>query len=203
MYSHSVQQLLQFVSEPYDRNVPKTNPIGEQSMKIWQVALTGIPLGLIFAVGIPCILSLLDPYFLGIEIGVARWLGLPPVVGGATSTTYSVIYLHRRCGGMTAPTPGQQAAARLVDTGPYAVVRHPQQAGYLLLLFGMSVLLSSPIAFVYALFSTLLVVIMVRRVEERRMLERHGEKYAEYQRQVPQLVPRLRFSNKNRKKVGQ
>jgi len=171
-------------------------------MKIWQVALIGIPLGLIFAVGIPYILSLLDPYLLVIQIGVARLLGVPLVVGGATFTTYSVIYLHRRCGGMTAPTPGQQAAARLVDTGPYAVVRHPQQAGYLLLLFGMSVVLSSPITFVYALLSTLLVVIMVRRVEERRMLERHGEKYAEYQRQVPQLVPRLRFSNKKWKKEG-
>lgn len=202
MYSHSVKQLLQFVSQPYNRNVPKTNPIGEQLMKIWQVALIGIPLGLIFAVGIPYILSLLDPYLLVIQIGVARLLGVPLVVGGATFTTYSVIYLHRRCGGMTAPTPGQQAAARLVDTGPYAVVRHPQQAGYLLLLFGMSVVLSSPITFVYALLSTLLVVIMVRRVEERRMLERHGEKYAEYQRQVPQLVPRLRFSNKKWKKEG-
>lgn len=171
-------------------------------MKNWQVALVGIPLGLVFAVGIPYVLSLLDPYLVDVEIGVVRWLGLPLVVGGTTFTIYSVIYLQRRCGGITAPTPGQQAAARLVDTGPYAVVRHPQQAGYLLLLFGMSIVLSSSLTFTYALLSTLLVVIMERRVEERRMLERHGEKYAKYQRRVPQLVPRLPFSSKNRKKEG-
>ena len=80
---------------------------------------------------------------------MARWLGLPIVIGGATFTIYSVIYLQRRCGGITAPTPGQQAAARLVDTGPYAIVRHPQQAGYLLLLFGMSIVPSSPFTFTY------------------------------------------------------
>ena len=203
MYSHSVKQMLQFVSQPYNRSVPKTNPIGEQLMKIWQVALIGIPLGLIFAVGIPYVLSLLDPYLLGIEIGLARLLGVPLVVGGATFTTYSVFYLQRRCGGITAPTSGQQAAPILVSTGPYAAVRHPQQAGYLLLLFGISIVLSSPITFIYALLSTLLVMIVQRRVEERRMLERHGQKYAEYQRQVPQLVPRLRFSSKTWKKEGQ
>jgi len=167
-------------------------------MKNWQVALVGIPLGLVFAVGIPYVLSLLDPYLVDVEIGMIRWLGLPLVIGGAAFTVYSVIYLQRRCGGITAP--GQKAAARLVDTGPYAVVRHPQQAGYLLLLFGMGIVLSSPIAFAYALLSTLLVVIVERRVEERRMLERHGEKYVEYQRRVPQLIPRLRFISKNRKK---
>ena len=172
-------------------------------MKNWQIALIGTPLGLMFAVGIPYVLSLLDPYLLEVQIGVARWLGVPLVVGGAAFTIYSVIYLQRRCGGITAPTPGQQAAAILVNTGPYAVVRHPQQAGYLLLLFGMSIVLSSPITFIYALLSTLLIMIVQRRVEERRMLERHGEKYAEYQRQVPQLVPRLRFSSKNLKKEGQ
>lgn len=166
-------------------------------MKNWQIALIGIPLGLMFAVGIPYVLSLLDPYLFEVQIGVARWLGVPLVVGGATFTIYSIIYLQRWCGGITAPTPGQQAAAILVNTGPYAVVRHPQQAGYLLLLFGMSIVLSSPITFIYALLSILLVIIVERRVEERRMLERHGEKYAEYQRQVPQLVPRLRFSSKN------
>jgi|Deesub1362A_J573_1020465.scaffolds.fasta_scaffold09780_2 protein-S-isoprenylcysteine O-methyltransferase Ste14 len=169
-------------------------------MKNWQVALIGIPLGLMFAIVIPYVLSLLDPYLIEVEIGVARWLGLPLVVGGATFTIYSIIYLQRRCGGITAPTPGQQAAAKLVSTGPYSVVRHPQQAGYLLLLFGMSILLSSSLTFLYALLSSLLVVIVERRVEERRMLERHGEKYAEYQRRVPQLIPRLRLSSKNQKK---
>ena len=60
-------------------------------MKIWQVALIGIPLGLMFAIGIPYVLSRLDPYLVDIEIGVAHWLGLPIVVGGATFTIYSVI----------------------------------------------------------------------------------------------------------------
>jgi protein-S-isoprenylcysteine O-methyltransferase Ste14 len=171
-------------------------------MKNWQVALIGIPLGLIFAVGIPYILSLLDHYLLDIEIGAARWFGLLLVISGAAFTIYSIIYLQRRCGGITAPILGQQAAARLVDTGPYAIVRHPQQAGYLLCLFGMSIVLSSPLAFTYALMSSFIVVIMECRVEERTMLERHGKKYAEYQRRVPQLVPRLYFRSKNRKKRG-
>ena len=84
MYSHSVQQLLQFVSEPYDRNVPKTNPIGEQSMKNWQVALTGIPLGLIFAVGIPkrkCAIAVLPAQTTAVIslILILDWLTSPSI----------------------------------------------------------------------------------------------------------------------------
>lgn len=164
-------------------------------MKNWQVALIGIPLGLLLGVGIPYGLSLLEHFPLDIQLGAIRWVGVPMAMGGATLAAYSVVYLQRRCGGITTPLSGQKSAARLVDTGPYAVVRHPQQAGYLLLLFGMSIVLSSPLAFAYALLSTLLVIIEECLVEESRMLERHGEKYAEYQRRVPQLVPRLRFSS--------
>ena len=171
-------------------------------MKNWQIAILGIPLGLLFAVGIPYVLSLLDRHFLEVELGMMRWIGMPLVAGGASFSIYSVIYLQRRCGGITAPKPSQPAAARLVDTGPYAIVRHPQQAGYLLLVLGMSIVISSTLALTYALLSTFLVVIEERLVEESRMLKRHGAKYVEYQRRVPQLVPRLRFSSLPRRRDG-
>lgn len=174
----------------------------DDTVKNWQVALVGIPLGLVFGAVIPYLLSLLDCYPLEVQIGAVRWLGIPMVVGGIAVAVYSVIYLQRRCGGMTAPTQGR-AATRLVNTGPYAVIRHPQQAGYLLLLFGMSVALSSPLAFIYALLSTLAVVIYQRQVEEPRMLERHGEEYAQYRCRVPQLFPRLRLGGKDWKKHAQ
>ena len=71
---------------------------------------------------------------------------------------------------------------RVIDTGPYAVVRHPMYAAALLYLIGMPLLLGS----LYGLPFVLLFVIGIapRTVAEERLLERELAGYAAYKARV-------------------
>src|SRR5262245_43235751 len=77
---------------------------------------------------------------------------------------------------------------RVVDTGPYAVVRHPMYASALLYLVGMPLLLGS-------WYGLLIVPLMVagmapRAVFEERLLEREVPGYADYMTRVRyRLIP--------------
>ena len=83
-----------------------------------------------------------------------------------------------------------QADQRVVDRGPYAVVRHPGYAGLALWALSGPMLLRSTAAFVPALATAGWVVI--RTVLEDRMLRVELPGYAEYARRVRyRLVPRF------------
>ena len=79
---------------------------------------------------------------------------------------------------------------RVIDTGPYAYVRHPMYAGALLYLIGMPLLLGS----VYGLLlvPAFVVGISVRAVFEERLLQRDLPGYAAYMKRVRyRLIPKL------------
>ena len=85
-------------------------------------------------------------------------------------------------------------ARRLVQEGPYAVIRNPIYAGNFLLCLGLACFtMSWAVAAACALY---FVVIYSRiiRTEERFLSERFGAVYAQFCRRVPRLVPRLRGS---------
>ncbi len=84
-----------------------------------------------------------------------------------------------------------KARGALVTDGLYAVVRHPQYAGFLLVL--VAFLIQWP-TLVTLIMLPILVVMYVRlaRREELEMAARYGQTFAEYQQRTPMLVPRLR-----------
>jgi len=79
---------------------------------------------------------------------------------------------------------------RVVDTGPYAIVRHPMYASAVVYLVGMPLLLGSWLGL---LVVPLMIAAMApRAVMEERLLERELPGYAEYVRRVRyRLVPGL------------
>ena len=81
-------------------------------------------------------------------------------------------------------------AHRVVDSGPYSLVRHP---GYLGLMLGMPFSGLALGSFLAAVIGLVLTVLIVRRVLfEDAFLRRNLEGYAEYAARVPhRLVPRL------------
>jgi protein-S-isoprenylcysteine O-methyltransferase Ste14 len=79
---------------------------------------------------------------------------------------------------------------RLVSSGLYAFVRHPQYLGLFIALFGEGVV-HWPTLFSVGLFPVIVVAYyLLARKEERTMLVKFGEEYRTYMRQVPMFIPR-------------
>ena len=85
----------------------------------------------------------------------------------------------------------RESQGKLVTTGVYKYVRHPQYIGFLLLTFGM--LLEWPTIFTVLLWPVLVVVYWrLAKEEDKEIEERFGEEFREYKRKVPGFIPRLR-----------
>jgi protein-S-isoprenylcysteine O-methyltransferase Ste14 len=83
-----------------------------------------------------------------------------------------------------------QREHRLANTGPYARVRHPQYAGFMLIMTGF--LLQWPTLVTLAMYPIL--VFMYARLalrEEREALARFGAAYERYAARTPRFFPRL------------
>ena len=78
----------------------------------------------------------------------------------------------------------------LAKEGPYAVIRHPQYVGFVLVMFGF--LLQWPTLVTLAMFPILLFVYWrLSLSEERQVRAEVGEDYERYAAKVPRFFPRL------------
>ena len=79
---------------------------------------------------------------------------------------------------------------KVVTTGVYSIVRHPQYLGGLLAHIGIAFLLSASYSLV---FTPLMIVIvyLISRKEEKELIREFGEGYETYKKKVPMLLPRL------------
>lgn len=108
------------------------------------------------------------PFFLA-----GAWLG----IAGVRETTLQVAETHR--------------AERIVSSGVYSVVRHPQYLGGVLAHIGVSFLLSAW----FSLLSTplmALLVFLISRKEEVELIKEFGVEYLEYRKKVHMFFPKMR-----------
>lgn len=83
-----------------------------------------------------------------------------------------------------------QREHRLATTGPYARMRHPQYAGFVLIMFGF--LLQWLTLVTLAMFPTLVFMYAhLARREERDITAQFGEAYLRYAARTPAFIPRL------------
>jgi len=81
-----------------------------------------------------------------------------------------------------------QRAGRIAARGPYAVIRHPQYLGFMLILVGL--LLQWPTILTLAMFPVLVwMYARLARREEQDMLARYGESYICSVTDKPRFVP--------------
>ena len=111
-------------------------------------------------------------------------IGLPLLVSGAwlaisglREVTLKAAEIHR--------------TERVVKSGVYSFVRHPQYVGGLLAHIGITFLLS---ALYSILFTPLMVAIiyLISRKEEEELVKEFGKEYQDYREEVPMLAPKLR-----------
>ena len=77
---------------------------------------------------------------------------------------------------------------KLATTGPYAHVRHPQYAGFILIMLGF--LFQWPTIITLIMFPILVTMyVKLARREEREVLEEFGEQYARYAAATPEFIP--------------
>lgn len=113
-------------------------------------------------------------------------LGLPLLVLGLLGRVYPMLYLRQK-----GTTTTLDKVGKLVDSGPYAWVRHPQYTAGLIMLLGWFLAWGAW----YALGFMPLIAGMIyaqARIEETYILEKmFGEAYAAYRERVGMLLPRL------------
>ena len=99
-----------------------------------------------------------------------------------------VVFRVFRENSYTAGTVEVASGQALVATGPYALVRHPMYAGAIVMLLGVPLALGSAWALVP--FAALAGLIVVRLVDEERLLVARLPGYAAYRERTPaRLVP--------------
>jgi protein-S-isoprenylcysteine O-methyltransferase Ste14 len=107
------------------------------------------------------------------------------IMAGALFAAIAVVALGKK---MT-PLPAPKADAVLRVSGVYGAVRHPMYSGIILMSFGWSLWLRSPLVACYALL-LLLFFDVKSRFEEKLLLATFPD-YAAYQKKVRKLVPFL------------
>jgi protein-S-isoprenylcysteine O-methyltransferase Ste14 len=135
------------------------------TIPVLQDFLVGVP---VLNVTIPLLhLAVFVPFFV-----VGAWLGIK----GVNKTTLKVAETHR--------------AVKIVTTGVYSIVRHPQYLGGLLAHIGFSFLWSG----LYSSLSTpavVAVVYFISRKEETELTKEFGQEYLDYKKRTPSLLLKL------------
>ena len=104
---------------------------------------------------------------------IGAWFG----IAGVRGTSLKVAETHR--------------PERVVTSGIYARIRHPQYFGAICAHVGVSILRSA----LYALVATPLIIFynyVTAWKEEQELIKEFGKEYEEYRSTVPKLYPRLR-----------
>ncbi len=80
---------------------------------------------------------------------------------------------------------------RLVESGPYRRIRHPNYAGLVLVMLGTALVLQSPLALAAVVLVWLPALLLRIRQEESALREHLGEPYARYAARTWRLCPGL------------
>jgi protein-S-isoprenylcysteine O-methyltransferase Ste14 len=154
-------------------DLPSLGPRGEG----W-VLIQGVLLVLVAAAGWSLGPDWAAPLRLvGIAVGIAL------VVSGFVLVARGVADL----GGAMTPLPRPRENAELVQTGAYALVRHPVYGGLILAAFGWALLRASFVAI--ALAAALAVFFRLKSAREERWLEERYPEYAGYRSRTRRFIP--------------
>lgn len=122
-----------------------------------------------------------------------RWLGPVPLAGvlagdAAVLAGYSLVFWVMKTNNFAGSTIQVEAKHRVIDTGPYAVVRHPMYTGMTLTALATPYALGSYLA--APAFGLIVPVLIFRLIYEERALRRDLAGYDEYCKRVRRrLVP--------------
>jgi len=80
----------------------------------------------------------------------------------------------------------------LIRTGPYAIVRHPIYASMLAVLLGTGSMIAAPVLFIPAVVIFLIGTEIRVRTEDSLLASHFGDRFRDYQQEVPAYIPLVR-----------
>jgi protein-S-isoprenylcysteine O-methyltransferase Ste14 len=81
---------------------------------------------------------------------------------------------------------------KVVTTGVYTYLRHPQYLGALLAHIAISILLSALYSFLLTPLMIIYIYLLARK-EETELIKEFGDSYQEYMSRVPMFIPKIKF----------
>lgn len=78
---------------------------------------------------------------------------------------------------------------RLVEAGPYRLLRHPSYTGALLAFLGLGICIDNWASLAVLMVPAAVVFLWRMRIEEDALLETFGERYRDYMRRTRRLIP--------------
>ncbi len=154
-------------------DLPSLGPRGEG----W-VLIQGVLLVIVAAAGWS-----LGPDWSGPGRLVGVVVGLALIAGGVVLVARGVADL----GAAMTPVPRPRDGAELVETGVYALVRHPIYGGLVLVAFGWALVRASIVAAILA--AVLATVLHLKSVREERWLETRYPAYGAYRARTRRFIP--------------
>ena len=121
-----------------------------------------------------------------------KWLSMPPWITYVAILLFLLAYIMwaevLRENTYLSRTIKVSEGQKLIDTGLYGIVRHPMYTATLILFLSMPLILGSLISFFVFLFYPVLII--VRIINEEKLLEKELEGYVEYKKRVKyRLIP--------------
>jgi protein-S-isoprenylcysteine O-methyltransferase len=144
---------------------------------LWIVIVSSVVLALSLAQALPAA---------GMQPAPAlAFLGATLFAAGLTIRWYAIIHLGR----FFTVNVAIAANHRLIDTGPYRVVRHPSYTGALMAFLGLALCLANWASLAILLAPIILVFLRRMQVEEAALLQGLGDQYRDYMSRTKRLIP--------------
>jgi len=147
-----------------------------------------IPISILLVV---CFVFLFNPTLFGLGMPITPQTSLFGVIGlaldfvGVAFAIWARLVLGRNWSGLIVTIREED---ELVQSGPYAIVRHPIYAGLLLALVGTTLTLGTLASYV-GLAAGLAALMMRVNLEEMALGEHFGETYRAYQQRTEKIIP--------------
>ena len=153
-----------------------------------------LPAGVLFLILLPYVLLVISPS-LDARLGLDRLSPSPAsfIVGaillavGLFFAQWSILIQFTYGRGTPLPMMPTQ---RLITTGPFQYCRNPMTLGTILAYLGLSIAAATIVGPILVGAFAALLLVYLKRMEEKELAERFGEEYLAYRRDVPFIIPR-------------
>jgi protein-S-isoprenylcysteine O-methyltransferase Ste14 len=124
-------------------------------------------------------------FFPGGRSSTGFWIGLCVMLLGLGLRVWAVVAL----GASFRTTVETHADQRVIQSGPYRLMRHPSYSGLILTCCGYGIAVQNWLSLAFAVVPPLIALLYRMRIEEAALVTAMGPDYQEYQSKTRRLIP--------------